>query len=114
MIRSVDGHHVTFEDESSAEADVIVFATGYRFDMPFLPSELPRIHQGIPHVRRGESVAWPGLFCIGVPCASTPSSHFVYGIAADAQMAARTICSRLHGRRGGALRTGAAAQMFLS
>jgi putative flavoprotein involved in K+ transport len=96
MIRDIEKRRVTFEDGSSADADVIVFATGYRFDMPFLPSELPRRYQGIPHLRRGESVAWPGLFFLGVPCASSAGSHFVHGIAADAPVVAKRIAS---GRR---------------
>lgn len=98
-IRAVRDRCVMFDDGSSAEVDVIVFATGYRFDTPFLPGDLPRAHQGIPQLRRGQSVAWPGLFFLGVPCAYTAGSDFVHGIAADAPMAAQQIHSRIHGSR---------------
>ena len=91
MVHDVRSQRVTFVGGSSLETDSIVFATGYRFTMPFLPESLPRLPLGVPYTRRSESVRWPGLFFIGVPCALRSDSHFVHGIAADARVVATAV-----------------------
>lgn len=96
-VRTASERLVTFTDGSSAEVDLIVLATGYRPDMPFLPDGMARGSNDRPAVRRAQSVAWPGLFFLGLPCASTPGSHFIHGITEDAQTVARTIAG--HGSR---------------
>jgi putative flavoprotein involved in K+ transport len=90
-IRAVTERRVTFADGSSVDADAVVLATGYRFDMPFLPKHGLTTAQGAPRLHHGRSTAWPGLFFVGVPCAYTAVSHFVYGIAADAEATAGQI-----------------------
>ena len=62
----------------------MIAATGYRFEMPFLPTEVPRTPAGHPLADEGESRAWPGLFFIGVPCCRTLVSEFLRGIGKDA------------------------------
>ena len=39
MFQSIDGSTIHFTDDSTAEADVglLVFCTGYKMDLPFLP-----------------------------------------------------------------------------
>jgi putative flavoprotein involved in K+ transport len=95
QIARLDGRNVSFVDGSMSPVDVIVFATGYRFDMQFLPREIPRSAQGYPLVEHGECRGWPGLFVIGVPCAFRADSQFIHGIAADAPVVARCIARRL-------------------
>jgi putative flavoprotein involved in K+ transport len=95
QITRVDGRSVHFEDRSEALVDVIVFATGYRFDMQFLPREIPRSAQGYPLVEHGECDGWPGLFVVGVPCALRADSQFIHGIAADAPVVAGKVVRRL-------------------
>lgn len=82
---------VTFTDGSTACIDHIVFATGYRWHMPFLPKSVPIALQGNPLLRRGQSTVWPGFFCVGITCAFTPSSHFIHGIFDDAPKVAKEI-----------------------
>jgi putative flavoprotein involved in K+ transport len=94
LIKSVSGPLVTFTDHSSAEVDHVVFATGYRWDMPFLPSSIPTAMQGNPILKRGESIACPGLFCVGVTCAFNASSHFIHGVLEDAKRVASLIAER--------------------
>ena len=95
MIREVNGRCVTFADGSHADIDLLVFATGYRFNMPFLPEGLREGIDETPRVRDGESVMWPGLYCVGVPCARKINSHFIFGIAEDAAVVSSAIESRL-------------------
>ena len=94
-IARVDGRNVHFMDGSSSPVDVVVFATGYRFDMQFLPREIPRLAQGYPALEHGECQGWPGLFVAGVPCALRADSHFIHGMAADAPVVARKIARRV-------------------
>lgn len=100
-IARVDGRNVHFADHSSSPVDVIVFATGYRFDMQFLPDEIPRLAQGYPALEHGECKGLPGLFVVGAPCALRADSHFIHGMAADAPVVARKIARRLAGRAWG-------------
>jgi putative flavoprotein involved in K+ transport len=93
-IQRVQGECVTFLDGTSAEIDHIVFATGYRWDMPFLPESTLTGARGNVLLKRGESISLPGLFCVGLPCAFSASSHFVHGITDDARMVARAVLRR--------------------
>jgi hypothetical protein len=61
-IARLNGRRFLFADCSSSLVDAVVFATGYRYDMPFLPKEIPRSAQGYPLVEHGECKGWPGLF----------------------------------------------------
>jgi putative flavoprotein involved in K+ transport len=90
-VARVEDGRVTFVDGSTADVESVVFATGYRFDMPYISASLPRGGLGVPRQRDGRSVDWPGLFFLGVPCTSGGHSHFVHGIAADAPSVARSV-----------------------
>ena len=37
VFQSIEGSTITFSDNSTAEADVLMFCTGYKIDLPFLP-----------------------------------------------------------------------------
>jgi putative flavoprotein involved in K+ transport len=86
---------VSFVDGSREEVDVIVAATGYRYETPFLPAEVARAPGGHPLAKRCESEKWPGLFFVGTPCARKIDSEFLRGIASDAPFVARRITQRL-------------------
>lgn len=94
-IQTIQGRAVTFTDGTSAEIDHIVFATGYRWDMPFLPDIIPKGLQGNPILKHGEIATWPGFFCVGITCSFSASSHFIYGIAEDARSVAEAIFMRM-------------------
>jgi cation diffusion facilitator CzcD-associated flavoprotein CzcO len=86
---------VTFVDASTAEVDVIVVATGYRYETPFLPAEIRRAPGDHPIANGCESVNWPGLFFVGAPCARRIDSEFLRGIASDSRFVAGRIRQRL-------------------
>jgi len=54
-IAEVAGRVVNFVDGSREEADVIIAATGYRYETPFLPDEVARAPGGHPLSKRCES-----------------------------------------------------------
>ncbi len=91
-IAAADGHALRFTDGSRADADLVLFATGFRFDTPFLPSEVARAPAGHVRTRSGESRSWPGLFLVGSPCAARLNSEFLRGVARDAPL----IADRIH------------------
>ena len=65
-ITEFDGHKVTFSDGSSVQADVIIYATGYRSDFPFLNKEL--VGADANNLPLYQQIAHPmheGLFFIG-------------------------------------------------
>jgi putative flavoprotein involved in K+ transport len=84
-----------FSDGSRDDVDAVVFATGYRFQTPFLSSEVARGSRGQPLVNKNQSRTWPNLFFIGFPCARIMPSEFLRGIALDAPVVARRIRSIL-------------------
>jgi len=92
-ISAIEGKRVRFADGSEAQADAVVAATGYRFDTPFLPPEVARAPAGHLEARGAESVSWPGLFVLGTPCAAGLDSHFLRGIARDAELVASRIAA---------------------
>ena len=89
-----DGTTAHFADGRTEEFDVVVAATGYRFDMPFLPPEVKRTFAGHPFADQGECRSWPGLFFIGIPCIRSLISEFLRGIAQDAPALADRVASR--------------------
>jgi putative flavoprotein involved in K+ transport len=89
------GGRARFTDGSEGRFGAVVVATGYTFATPFLPPEVARAPAGHLVARRNESVSWPGLFAVGVPCANRPDSEFLRGIARDAPLVARAIAARV-------------------
>jgi putative flavoprotein involved in K+ transport len=88
----IDGVRVGFADGTDAEADLVVFATGYRHAAPFLPADLARTPRGGPRCEHGESMSHRGLYFVGTPCARSAASQYLYGIARDAPAVAERIC----------------------
>lgn len=95
-VKQIDGRKITFMNGHCEEVDMIVAATGYRYETPFLPPEITRATAGHPVTENSESTEWPGLFFVGTPCARRIDSEFLRGIARDAVHVAGRIRSRLH------------------
>ncbi len=66
-IERLDGDRVVFVDGSSAPADLIVWATGYRVSFPFLAPELVTVRANeLPLWKRAVHPDRPGLFFLGL------------------------------------------------
>ncbi|CAA9400615.1 MAG: Monooxygenase [uncultured Nocardioides sp.] len=66
-IERLDGDRVVFVDGSSAPADLIVWATGYRVSFPFLdPSLVDARDNDLPLWKRTVHPDLPGLFFVGL------------------------------------------------
>jgi putative flavoprotein involved in K+ transport len=93
---SFAGRTAHWADGSRRDVDAVVLATGYRFDMPFLPADVARARPaGHPLADGGESRSWPDLFFVGTPCARSLFSEFLHGVAHDTPVVARRIRERL-------------------
>jgi cation diffusion facilitator CzcD-associated flavoprotein CzcO len=90
----IDGNVATLADGHRCEIDLVVLATGYRHEAPFLPGDLARTPRGLARCRDNESVSHRGLFVVGSPCARSAASQYLYGIARDAEAVARVIAMR--------------------
>lgn len=66
-IERLDGDRVVFVDGSSAPADLLVWATGYRVSFPFLDPSLVPVHDNdLPLWKRTVHPDLPGLFFLGL------------------------------------------------
>ena len=66
-IERIDGKTIRFADGSSAEFDVLIAATGYMIDLPFLSPEIvPTENNQIRLWHRIIPPAWPGLYFVGM------------------------------------------------
>lgn len=65
-IESVDGRHVRFSDGSSEEFDVLIGATGYLTDLPYLSKELVPVDNNLIDLyQRIVPPEHPGLYLLG-------------------------------------------------
>jgi hypothetical protein len=75
-ISGFEGKRVSFDDGSHAEADVILYATGYELDFPYLSRET--LGCGAPELRLYQRIAHPAyqnlffLGCCRVMCSMWP------------------------------------------
>ena len=97
-VKQIEGRKAKFADGSCHEVEIIVAATGYKYETPFLPPEVRRAPGGHPIANECESPDWPGLFFVGAPCARRINSEFLRGIASDAVRVAERIELRLRKR----------------
>jgi NADPH-dependent 2,4-dienoyl-CoA reductase/sulfur reductase-like enzyme len=66
-IDRLDGDRVSFTDGSSVEADAIIYCTGFRMALPFLPAGCPTGSQGaVTLYRRIVAPDRPGLLFLGL------------------------------------------------
>ena len=66
-IDRLEGDRVVFVDGSSAPADLIVWATGYRITFPFLSTDLVSVEDNdLPLWKRAVHPDLPGLYFVGL------------------------------------------------
>lgn len=66
-IDSIEGRTIRFVDGSSEDFDVLIAATGYLIDLPFLsPDVLPVENNQIDLYKRMVVPEWPGLYFVGM------------------------------------------------
>lgn len=65
-VADVSGTTVTFADGDSVDVDVVIAATGYEIDLPFLaPKISPVVDRRLEAYKRVVHPDWPGLYFIG-------------------------------------------------
>jgi putative flavoprotein involved in K+ transport len=78
---------------SGFDPDLVVFATGFAYDMRHLGSLVERDGAGWPYVARCESERTPNLYVLGARYGRNLQSPFLRGIAKDAELVAARIAS---------------------
>jgi len=95
-ILSLERNEAVFEDGSKENFDAMVFATGYRYERPFLSFPIrywPHTNSPLTH-SQGESVSCENLYFIGTPCAIRLTSSLIRGMARDAPVIARSVAKK--------------------
>ncbi|MCH0573349.1 FAD-dependent oxidoreductase [Streptomyces sp. MUM 136J] len=88
-IDSFDGGRVVFTDGSSAEADAVVYCTGFRMAFPFLPAGCPVSEGGpVELYRRIAAPDRPGLYFLGL---IRPHGSITRLVEAQARWVARLV-----------------------
>jgi hypothetical protein len=65
-IERIEGRRIVFSDGTSAEFDVLIGATGYRIDIPFIPPEIvPVVNNSVDLYKRIIPPNWSGLYFMG-------------------------------------------------
>jgi putative flavoprotein involved in K+ transport len=72
-------------DGTTVAADIIVWATGFRRDIAWLPTAVQRDASGLPQHDEGLSTDIKGLGFVGLPCMRTRRSGFIRGFQGDAR-----------------------------
>ncbi|HEY7207847.1 MAG TPA: NAD(P)/FAD-dependent oxidoreductase [Gaiellaceae bacterium] len=87
----IDGRRVRFEDGSEAEADAVVWATGYRPDYSWIELPILDEHGRLRH-RRGITEI-PGLYFLGLTWQHTRGSALIGWVKDDAAFIAERIAA---------------------
>jgi putative flavoprotein involved in K+ transport len=90
-VRFFEKESVVFENGQSLKPDLVVFATGFRYDTSHLGALVQRDEKGRPSVRACESRNTPRLFLLGLRFGRTFASQYIRGIARDAQFITKQI-----------------------
>lgn len=65
-IKNIDGKRITFIDGTSKEFDVLIAATGYLTELPFLDPEIVSVNDNVMDLyQRIVPPDWPGLYLLG-------------------------------------------------
>lgn len=78
-IERVDGDTFVFHDGFSAQCDVLIYCTGYKFTYPFLSSKVKLWTQNNhvePIYKHLIHMDWPNLFFMGLPAIVIPFPMF--------------------------------------
>jgi dimethylaniline monooxygenase (N-oxide forming) len=78
-IEKIDGHEIHFTDGTAGEFDVLVAATGYSVELPFLaPHIVPTQENRVRLWKRIIPPQWPGLYFVGMLNVATHSNPRAY------------------------------------
>jgi len=93
-VERIDGRKICLRGGRSCEADVIVLATGYQNEIPFLPPT--STGNQARSISSGMVSGFPHVYFLGLPCAVRADSHFVVGMKHDAPQIARKVLRDLN------------------
>ena len=88
MFADIYGTRVTWPDGRTEQVDTILFATGYRPDLPYLTDLGALDHHGRPRQIRGLSTSHPGLGYVGLEWQRSLASATLRGVGRDARYVA--------------------------
>ena len=88
-----EGDSVLLTNSRRLQPDLVVFATGFRYETKHLDGLLEFDPEGRPRVRNCESSVAPGLFVLGYRFGRTFASPYLRGIARDAEYVADRIAN---------------------
>jgi putative flavoprotein involved in K+ transport len=88
-----EGSRVVFSDGTEVQPDLVVFATGFRYDVGHLRGVVETDARGRPLVRNCASTITPGLYLLGTRFGRTFASPYLRGIARDARYVAQRIAA---------------------
>ncbi|MFE5097047.1 flavin-containing monooxygenase [Streptomyces sp. NPDC056638] len=96
VFTGTDGVKLVWPDGEREEVDAIVLATGYRPDLPYLPSLDGALDaDGNPRHREGVAIGVPGLAFVGLEWQRSLSSNSLRGVGRDANRIARRLAAHL-------------------
>jgi putative flavoprotein involved in K+ transport len=88
-----DGLPMT-EDDRLLDVNVIVWATGYRYNYQWIDLDLALDEYGVPHHYRGVIENEPGLYFMGIIGLYRGKSPLICGVSEDGQYIAHQIANR--------------------
>lgn len=95
VFRSFTPDGVLWADGSAEQVDVVVFATGFLPNLPFLEGTAALDAQGHPIQRHGTSLTVPGLYFVGLSGQRTLASASLRGVGRDAQLVVKALLSHV-------------------
>ncbi|MGH4000647.1 MAG: flavin-containing monooxygenase [Pseudonocardiaceae bacterium] len=84
MFTTFTADGVVWPDGEQEQVDAVIFATGYRPHLPYLPSLGAVAEAGTPKHRQGVSIVQPGLGFLGLEFQRSFSSNTLRGVHRDA------------------------------
>ena len=94
MFTRFQDDRVEWSDGTREHVDAVIFATGYRPNLPYLKDLGALDSTGIPLHKRGISLTHPGLAYLGVEFQRSFSSNTLRGVSRDAEYVVRAIAGR--------------------
>jgi len=98
-VASYEGDSVVLTDGRRLQPDLVVFATGFRYETQHLGALLEFDPDGRPLVRNCQSTRAAGLFLLGYRFGRTFASPYLRGIARDAEYVAGRIAGERKNRK---------------
>lgn len=95
MFTAFDSDGVVWSDGKRERVDVVLFATGYRPNLPYLRDLGALDESGVPLHRRGVSTTHAGLGYLGVEFQRSFSSNTLRGVHRDAQFVVKALTKHL-------------------